>query len=203
MNRTICVFCSSSEALSPVYFEAAHSLGAELARRGDTLVYGGGNVGLMGALARAVHAHGGKVVGVIPRALQERDLAYVHADELIVTKDLRERKAIMESYAEAFIAMPGGYGTLEEMLEALTLKQLHFHSKPLVFLDTGGFYAPLIALFEQMYEQHFAKPRSRGLYRLAENPGAALDYIDRYEPEAFESKWWENRGNGIEDPPQQ
>lgn len=190
MNTRICVYCSSSSAVSAPYFQAARELGADLARRGDTLVYGGGNVGLMGALAEAVHEHGGKVIGVIPEALRDMERAYTAADELIVTENLRDRKAMMESYAEAFVALPGGYGTLEEMLEVLTLKQLRYHEKPLVFLNAAGFYAPLIALFEHMYEQNFAKHHSRRLYHVAETSQAVFEYLDNYEPEPAETKWF-------------
>ncbi len=188
--RSICVFCSSSDAVAPVYFDAARELGGLLARHRLTLVYGGGNVGLMGALARSVHEGGGKVIGVIPSALRDLELAYTDADEMIVTKDLRERKAIMESYADAFVALPGGYGTVEEMIEVLTLKQLRFHDKPLIFLNTAGFYAHLRAFFEHLYEHHFAKPISRGLYRFVDEPQDVLDCLERWEPTPTGTKWF-------------
>lgn len=187
---SICVFCSSSNAVAPVYFDAARDLGGLLAHRRLTLVYGGGNVGLMGALARAVHDGGGKVIGVIPSALRDLELAYTEADELIVTKDLRERKAIMESYADAFVALPGGYGTLEEMIEVLTLKQLHFHDKPLVFLNTAGFYAHLRAFFEHLYAHRFAKPETCGLYRFVDEPQDVLDSLENWEPTPADTKWF-------------
>src|SRR5437867_216516 len=136
VQRAICVFSSSSDAVAPHYVELAQSFGALLARRHMGLVYGAGRVGLMGVLARAVHAHGGRVIGVIPDFLRAQEVAYEEADELIVTRDLRERKAIMESRYDAFVALPGGFGTLEEILEILTLKQLATHAKPVVFLNT-------------------------------------------------------------------
>jgi hypothetical protein len=188
--KTICAFCSSSDAVAPEYFDAARELGALFAQRGITLVYGGGNVGLMGALARSVHAGGGKVIGVIPSALRDLELAYTEADELIVTKDLRERKAIMESYADAFVALPGGYGTLEEMIEVLTLKQLRFHDKPLVFLNTAAFYSHLHAFFEHLYEHHFAKPKSRELYCFVDRPADVLECLDRWESTPAGTKWY-------------
>lgn len=188
--HSVCVFCSSSKAVAPEYFDAAREVGALFAAQGWRLVYGGGNVGLMGALARAVHVGGGSVVGVIPEALRDLELAYTDADELIVTKDLRERKAIMESYADAFVALPGGYGTLEEMIEVLTLKQLRFHDKPLVFLNTAGYYSHLRAFFEHMYEHHFAKPDSRGLYRFVEQPRDVVACLEHWQPTPADTKWF-------------
>jgi uncharacterized protein (TIGR00730 family) len=170
--------------------ELAEAFGALLARRGMGLVYGGGRVGLMGALARAVHAHGGKVVGVIPDFLRAREVAYEEADELIVTRDLRERKAIMESRSDAFVALPGGLGTLEEVLEILTLKQLSTHSKPVVFVNARGFFDPLLALFEQLYREQFTKPEYRSHYHVAAAAHEALDHIERYEPPAPVDKWF-------------
>ena len=155
-----------------------------------SLVYGGGRVGLMGVLARAVHAHGGKVVGVIPDFLRAKEVAYEEADELIVTRDLRERKAIMESRSDAFVALPGGFGTLEEILEILTLKQLATHAKPVVFLNAQGFFDPLLALFEQLYREQFAKEETRAHYHVASAAHEALDHIERYQPPEPVAKWF-------------
>lgn len=133
MRKTICVFCSSSSAIDAVYFNTAQELGKSIGERGWGLVYGGSDVGLMGAVARSVTQHSGPVVGVIPQTIHARGIAYETADEMIVTKDLRDRKAEMERRADAFIAMPGGFGTLEEVVEVLTLKQLQLHLKPIIF----------------------------------------------------------------------
>jgi uncharacterized protein (TIGR00730 family) len=171
------------------FFAIADELGAAIAARGDTLVYGGCDVGLMGALARAVQQHGGKVVGVIPKFIYCRGLAYDLADELIVTDSMRERKAIMETRSDVFLAMPGGFGTLEEMLEIITLKQLQQHTKPVVFLNIGGFYDPLASLFEHMYEQKFAKPVYRRMYYFAPDVKSAFEYLDTYQPPSLEDKW--------------
>lgn len=187
--RAVCVYCSSSDAVSPLYFQAAEALGAGIAARGCDLVYGGANLGLMGALARAATAAGGRVIGVIPGALRERGLAYEEADELIITRDLRERKAIMEQRADAFVALPGGFGTLEELLEMLTLRQLRMHDKALVLLNVRGFYDPLAALFEQLYRERFAKP-FRDLYHVAPTAEAALAYLDGYTPFLAPAKWF-------------
>ncbi len=169
---SICVFCSSSDALDAVYFDAAAALGAEIARRGCTLVYGGGKWGLMGAVARAVHTAEGRVVGVIPESLMAQ--AYADADELIHTPDMRARKAAMEARADAFIGLPGGFGTLEELLEIITLKQLGFHTKPIVLLNVAGFYDSLLAMFEQMYRHRFANPAFNQLYHVTPGASAGL-----------------------------
>ena len=191
MIRSICVFSSSSDAVAPHYIAAATELGAAIAQRSLTLVYGGGRVGLMGVVARSVHAHGGRVVGVIPDFLRRHEVAYEEADELIVTKDLRERKAIMEERADAFVALPGGFGTLEEVLEIITLKQLAAHAKPVVFLNTERFFDPLLALFEQLFDQSFAKPETRTHYHVASAPLEVLTHLDNYEATAQVKKWFE------------
>ena len=190
MERAICVFSSSSDVVDPVFFEVASELGALIAQRHYTLIYGGATVGLMGALATAVHDHGGKVVGIIPAPIRDRGIAYEPADELIVTRDLRERKTLMEQLADIFVALPGGFGTLEEMLEILTLKQLQHHHKPIVLVNTNGFYDRLLELFEHFYQQRFAKPEHRDLYSVAPDPVSALACVDSYRPSAPVSKWF-------------
>lgn len=190
MIRSVCVFSSSSDAVASHYMEAASALGALLAEQKLTLVYGGGKVGLMGAVARAVHANGGKVIGVIPHYLRKKEVAYEQADELIVTKCLRERKAIMEERADAFVALPGGFGTLEEILEILTLKQLEAHGKPVVFLNTNGFFEPLLAMFERLYHERFTKRDYRGHYHIAEAPSEVLAHFDGYRPPPKVHKWF-------------
>jgi hypothetical protein len=187
--KAICVYCSSSDAVAPAYFDAAQALGAEIAARGCTLVYGGANLGLMGTVARAVHRGGGRVVGVIPQALQGKGLTYEEADDLVVTRDMRERKAEMETRADAFVALPGGFGTLEELLEVLTLRQLRLHTKPIVLLNTRGFYAPLVALFEHFYGERFAKPL-REFYHVAPDVAGAFTYLDDYRPFVAQDKWF-------------
>ncbi len=131
----ICVYCASSDAVAPAYFRAAEALGQMIAQRGDTLVYGGAGIGLMGALARAVKAGGGHVIGVMPRVLAAEPITFALLDEFVITHDLRERKARMEALADAFLVLPGGFGTLEELAEILTLRQLREHTKPVVLLN--------------------------------------------------------------------
>ena len=184
----ICVYCSSSDAVAPVFFEAADTLGRLIAQRGDTLIYGGAAIGLMGALARAVKAGGGRVIGVMPQRLAAEPITFAEADEFVVTRDMRERKARMEALADAFLVLPGGFGTLEELTEILTLRQLREHTKPVVLLNIEGFYEPLIALFEHYYREGFAKPW-RDLYAVSENVEDAITYLDAYEPVLPPRKW--------------
>jgi len=190
MPKAICVYSSSSDAIAPHFFAEAEELGATIARAGYALVYGGARVGLMGAVARAVHAEGGRVIGVIPDVLQTKELTYDLADELIITRDLRERKAVMEARADVFLALPGGFGTLEEVLEILTLKQLVLHSQPLVLLNTHGFYDPLIHLFEHIYRERFARPETRALYHLAAAVPDVFAYLAAYEAPQPPGKWF-------------
>jgi uncharacterized protein (TIGR00730 family) len=160
----ICVYCSSSDRIPEHYQGLASELGAGLARRGWPLVYGGASVGLMGVVARAVHAAGGQVIGIIPQALLDREIAYLGADELTVTTTMRERKRLMDERASAFVTLPGGFGTLEELLEVMTLKQLGIHRKPIIIVNAEGFFDPLLAQFERCFEQSFTYTRHRSIY---------------------------------------
>lgn len=189
-SPAICVFCSSSDAIDREFFSHALEVGMEIALRNGTLVFGGTNVGLMGAVAKATQKHGGSVVGVIPEFMRAKGIAYASADELIFTKDMRERKTIMESRSDAFLALPGGFGTLEEMIEIITLKQLKQHTKPIVFLDINNFYRPLQRLFEHMINHHFAKEGMREIYHFANDVPSAFAYLDSYEPPKVDAKWF-------------
>lgn len=189
MNKVICVYSSSSCNIDAFYFELAAELGRKIALRKDALIFGGGMIGLMGATARAVHEYNGKVIGVIPEALNIEGVVYENCDELIETPGLRERKAIMDSRADAFIALPGGYGTLEEILEIITLKQLKYHDKPIVVLNANGFYDKLLQQFDVIIEQKFAKEECRQLYFVTDDVSEALEYIDTYKPIVFKDKW--------------
>ena len=173
----LCVYCASSNHVDERYFALARALGAEIGRRGWTLVYGGGGVGLMGELARAVQAAGGLVVGVIPQALLDREVGYMAADELIVTTTMRERKRLMDDRAEAFVALPGGFGTLEELLEIMTLRQLGYHDKPIAIVNADGYFDPLLAQFERIFAEGFTHDRYRDLYTVAPTVAAALGLL--------------------------
>lgn len=155
---TICVFCASSDDVPARYVDLATEVGAEIARRGHALVTGGGSVSLMGAVARAVRAGGGRTVGVIPRALLEREIADHDADELVVCDTMRERKAEMDRRSDAFLTLPGGIGTLEELLEIWTARTLGMHDKPVVVCDPDDAYAPFRAQIDQLVERGFARP---------------------------------------------
>lgn len=178
MQRTICLYCGSRHGGDPAFEAAAEELGRAVAARGWGLVYGGGNVGLMGVAARAALAAGGHVVGVIPRGLMEREQGLDAVSELIVTETLRERKGIMFERSDAFVALPGGFGTLEEVVETLTLRQLRYHSRPILFLNTAGFYDPLLAFFAHAVESGFIAPAHLDLYAVAESVPALLELIE-------------------------
>lgn len=173
----ICVYCSSSDLLPQHYYHEADALGNAIAAQGWSLVYGGGSVGLMGQVARAVQAGGGRVVGIIPQALLDREVGYLEADDLIVTTTMRERKRLMDEQANAFVTLPGGFGTLEELLEIMTLRQLGYHDKPIIIVNQGGFYDPLIAQFERTFAEQFAHERSRSLYHVVEDAPQAIELL--------------------------
>jgi cytokinin riboside 5'-monophosphate phosphoribohydrolase len=175
----ICVYCAASPHLAEHFFAAARELGEGIARRGWSLTYGGGGVGLMGAVAESVRAGGGSVLGIIPQALLDRERANLQADELIVTTTLRERKQLMDDHADAFVTLPGGFGTLEETLEILTLRQLAYHDKPIVIVNIDGYFDPLLGMFDQIFDQGFAQARYRKLYAVTPSGPAALDLLSR------------------------
>lgn len=193
MPKLLCVYCASSDRLDPKYYAAAAELGREMVARGWGLVYGGGKTGMMGAIARAVKQSGGRVVGVIPEFMKARELAYDEADELVTVITMRERKLLMETRADAFVALPGGWGTLEEILEILTLRQLDVVKKPCVFLNQEGFYEPLLQLFDRMLAEKFFKPSNLALFRVAVTVPEIFDQITAAGGAAAESKWFETR----------
>jgi len=186
----LCVYCSSSDAVDGGFFEAARDLGRRIGEGGHVLIYGGGRTGLMGAVARAAKDYGGRVIAVIPRFMAEKGVAFQDADETVLTEDMRERKAVMERRADAFLALPGGFGTLEEVLEVLTLRQLGLHGKPIVFVNTGGFYDPLVRMFDDLVERRFAKPSLLAAAAFAPGPAEALERIASYRPADLGSKWF-------------
>ncbi|WP_326825592.1 TIGR00730 family Rossman fold protein [Streptosporangium sp. NBC_01756] len=154
----ICVFLASSQKIDQKYLRLAEEVGAELARRGHTLVSGGAKVSCMGAVARATRAGGGRTIGVIPQALVDIEVADEESDELVVAADMRERKGLMDARSDAFLVLPGGIGTLEELFEIWTARTLGLHDKPLVLLDPWGVYTPLKTLVENMHEAGFTRP---------------------------------------------
>jgi len=189
--RSVCVFCGSSSQVDARYKSAATAFGRLLAERDCTLVYGGGRVGLMGLAADAAIAAGGRVVGVIPTFLQKHEVGHTGLDELIVTETMHDRKRIMYERADAFVVLPGGLGTLDETLEALTWAQLKLSDKPIVLVDVGGFWQPLLALIEHTMATGFARTENRSLYRIVETPEAVFDVLAEWRPAEGDvsSKW--------------
>jgi uncharacterized protein (TIGR00730 family) len=155
---TVCVYCGSGPGTNPRFVESAIAFGKALAEDGIRLVYGGGSIGLMGALAKSVLDHGGAVTGIIPEFLTARENALKHVQELIVTPDMHERKRLMFEHSDAFVALPGGIGTLEELVEQLTWQQLGRHTKPILLANIDGFWEPLLALLAHMRETAFIRP---------------------------------------------
>ena len=178
----ICVYGASSDEIAEKYKKEIYGLGEEMARRGMGLVYGGGAQGLMGAVARGMHDHGGKILGVAPDFFQVDGVLFEECDDFIYTKTMRERKQIMEDNADAFIMTPGGFGTFEEFFEIITLKQLERHFKAIVIYNVDGYYDAMIRLIEQSIEQKFTKPACRQLYEIVTSANQALDYIENYKP---------------------
>lgn len=174
----ICVFCSSSERIDAVHRELATAVGAEIARRGHDLVSGGGRVSMMGAVAAAVRAGGRHTIGVIPADMIPMEVADTDADELVVTADMRERKGRMDAAADAFLALPGGLGTLEELLEIWVAGSLGFHPKPVVVLDPTGVYAPLRQLVKGLVDAGFVRPEAARVVAWERDVGEALDAVE-------------------------
>ncbi len=186
----ICVFSSSSNAIPPIYFEEGRKLGKLLGEQGHTLVNGGANVGLMETVTVAASRAGAKTIGIIPERFAARSLASDSSDIIITTRDMQERKSQMREMSDAFIAMAGGFGTIEEILEVLTLRQLNYHNKPIVFIKTNNFFKHLFKQFETAFEQNFAKEIYRALYFSAANSEEAMEFIARYNPVELDSKWY-------------
>jgi uncharacterized protein (TIGR00730 family) len=183
----ICVFCGSSRGADGCYGDAAVAMGRALVARNIELVFGGGRVGLMGALADAVLEAGGKAIGVIPRALMEREIGHRGLTELHMVETMHERKTKMAELADGFIALPGGAGTLEEIFEQWTWAQLGIHLKPCAFLNVNGYYDPLLAMIEKMVREGFLRPDYAGVLRFESDPAAILDSFLTYSPPA--TKW--------------
>ena len=182
MLQSICVFCGSSTGSDSAYTEAARSLGTTLAEADIRLVFGGGHVGLMGEISNAALAAGGDVIGVIPKFLVERELAHEALTDLRIVRSMHERKALMSDLAEAFIALPGGAGTLEEFFEVLTWAQLGEHNKPCGLLNVAGYYDPLLTVFDRMVEAGFLSESNRALLLVENEPERLLQRFDHYEP---------------------
>lgn len=183
-------YCSSSEAVDAQFTDAARSYGSGLAAAGHELIYGGTSVGLMGTIAASTRAAGGRVTGVVPQLMFDRGIADDACDELVVTESMGDRKHEMITRADAFVALPGGFGTLEELLEVLTLKQLGYHRKPIVLFQVDGFWDGLLGFFEQLYASAFAKPDYRRLYHVTGDMDELLEVVVRPPEGDLPTKWY-------------
>jgi uncharacterized protein (TIGR00730 family) len=190
---SICVFCGSNGGADPAYLETAHAVGRSLAERGLRLVYGGGNVGMMGALADAALEAGGDVVGVIPRQIFDLEIGHTGLGDLRVVGSMHERKALMAELADAFVALPGGIGTFEELFEIYTWAQLGLHRKPLGLLDVAGYYAPLRAMLDHAVDQRFLRSETRAMLAFDDTLAALLERFAEWQPPA-RPKWIDRDG---------
>ena len=178
-KKWVCVFCASAAGASPAYLQAATELGRRIAERGYGLLYGGATVGAMGAVADGALAAGGEVVGVIPEVIREREIDHKGLTELHVVRNMHERKALLSSRADAFLALPGGYGTMDEFIEIVTWAQLRIHAKPCVLVNVDGFWDGLLRFLEHTVREGFIVPENRGLVQVANDPEAALRVVEK------------------------
>lgn len=190
--KSVCVYCGSSPGSRPEYAEGAHLLGRTLAERGLALVYGGGKVGLMGTVADAVLEHGGTVIGIIPEALMQKEVGHRGLTELHVVRNMHERKQMMADRSDAFIAMPGGVGTFEELFETFTWLQLGYHDKPVGLLNVGGFYDGMLGFLGHAVQEGFLKQVHADLLHVANLPGTLLDQLAA-APRVRVDKWQQAR----------
>lgn len=186
--KSVCVFCGASPGARPIYHEAAAQLGRHIAERGLTLVYGGGAVGLMGVVADAALAAGGEVIGIIPQSLERAEIGHKGLTRLEVVDGMHARKARMAELADAFIALPGGLGTLEELFEVWTWGQLGYHAKPLGLLEVDGFYARLTDFLDHLVAERFVREQHRAILQVSASPAELLARIDAWQPTAA-PKW--------------
>jgi uncharacterized protein (TIGR00730 family) len=186
--RRVLVFCGSSPGRLPDYVDCSRALGAELAARGLSLVYGGAQVGVMGAVADAALAAGGEVIGVIPRMLVDKEVAHKGLSDLRVVETMHERKALMESLADAVIALPGGFGTLEELFEIVTWAQLGIHAKPVGLLNVAGYWDQLLAFIDHMVGERFLREQQRDALLVSDSPSELVERLTSYEPVVLD-KW--------------
>lgn len=179
----ICIYGASSSTLEKTYYDEAEALGREMAWRGHSLVFGGGNNGLMGACARGVYAGGGGILGIAPKFFDEPGILFENCSDFIFTETMRERKQLLEDSSDAVVVLPGGIGTYEEFFEMLTLKQLGRSARAIAILNTRGYYKPMQAMLEHTAENEFMSDSCLALYKTVDTPAQALDYIEKYRPE--------------------
>jgi uncharacterized protein (TIGR00730 family) len=192
MIQSVCVYCGSSAGAAPAYADAARAFGRELVGAGLGLVYGGGKVGLMGIIADEVLAAGGRAVGVIPELLLNKEVGHRGLSELHVVQDMHQRKKMMADLSDAFVALPGGVGTFEELFEVYTWGQLGYHGKPIGLLNTRAYYQPLLAMLEHTVAEGFMRRAYLDMLQVADEPGTLLAKLAQYQPPAGD-KWSERR----------
>lgn len=185
----IAVFCASANGIDPKYFEAARSLGRWIGKSKGKLVYGGTNVGLMREVATSTFSNGGEVMGIIPRCILEKGVAAESYCQLVVAEDMKERKHLLRENADAFIALPGGWGTLEEITEVITLKQLGVHCKPILFLNTDGFYDTFFQFIRNIREEGFISENYDQIYTVVYSAEEAMEYLQSYEATEVQAKY--------------
>lgn len=188
-KETICVYCSSSNHLPEKFYKFAQEFGESLGKNNYNMVYGGTTVGMMGVIANNALNNGAEVIGVIPQKIEQFGLKHPDLARVIITKDMRERKATMEKYADIFVALPGGFGTFEEVFEILVAKQLSYHNKPIIFFNFDGYYNNMLKMFDTVYENNFAKQEMKSLYFIANSIEEMYNYLDNYKPCEFVLKW--------------
>jgi uncharacterized protein (TIGR00730 family) len=192
--KSICVFCGARPGTDPAFMEAGEAMGRAIAARGLTLVYGGARIGIMGAVANAALAAGGRVVGVIPKSMVSKEIAHDGLTELFLTETMHDRKDRMIALSDAFVALPGGFGTYDELFETITLAQIGLHEKPNALLDTKGFFQPLLALLRHTIAHQFAAPEHERLVVVENDPDRLLDAIAAWKPPPLGSKKLDLRG---------
>lgn len=190
MMRSVTVYCSSSNSLAQHFYDAGAELGRAIAQNNWKLVYGGNAVGLMKTVADAVRTHGGKVIGVTPQLFVDKGFGDNDCEELLVTQNMRDRKHLLEQRGDAFIALPGGLGTFEEIFEIIVGRQLAVHSKPVVLLNTAGYWNPMLAMIDSAIEQRFIKPKARELFFVASTVAEAVEHLRSYIPRPADGDKW-------------
>ncbi len=188
-KKTICVYCSSSNNLPEKFYKFAAEFGKLIGQNGYNMVYGGTTVGMMGVIANNALENGSEVTGVIPERIVSFGLKHPALAKVIITKDMRERKATMEKYADIFVAAPGGFGTFEEVFEIIVAKQLSYHNKPVIFLNFDNYYSDMFKMFDNVYSNGFAKEEMKSLYFIANNINEMFEYIKTYAPKEIVLKW--------------
>lgn len=189
MKKNICVYCSSSNYLSENFYTTAYEVGKNIAKNGYNLVYGGSTYGCMGKVAEGVLDNGGTVTGIIPKAILEKGVSNPKNSEIIVSKDMNDRKQLMEEKADIFLALPGSFGTLDEIIQVIVTKQLSYHKKAIIFLDIDNYYKPLFDMFENFYKYGFARDFNRELYFIANSVEEVFEYCSNYTEKEFEFKY--------------